>query len=145
MAKAQVRADVSKPQSGAAPRISVVLPVFDEAETVRVLIPEIVETLSQRGARFEIVAVDDGSTDETPAVLQELVRRHPRHVRAARHLTNRGNGAALRTGIRLAEGEVVVCMDADGQHSPADILQLVDHIPPYDLVIGARTLNYKGS
>ncbi len=145
MPKAQVRARVTRPPSGGAPRISVVLPVFDEAETVRVLIPEIVQTLSKSGASFEVIAVDDGSMDETPAVLQELVSRHPRRVRAARHLTNRGNGAALRTGIRLAEGEVVVCMDADGQHSPSDILKLVDHIPPYDLVVGARTLNYKGS
>ena len=127
------------------PRLSVVLPVYDEAETIRVLIPEIVETLSQLGPTFEIVVVDDGSTDETPAILRQLIRRYPSQLRVAQHLRNRGNGASLRTAIRLAQGEIVVCMDADGQHSPADIALLADLIPPYDLVIGARKLHYRGS
>ncbi len=127
------------------PRISVVLPVYEEAETVQRLIPEIVERLDQEGATFEIIAVDDGSLDETPDVLKALKRQHPQHLRVVRHLYNKGNGAALRTGTRVAGGEVVVYMDADGQHSPSDIPKLIGKIPPYDLVIGARTKNYQSS
>ena len=62
-----------------------------------------------------------------------------------RHLRNRGNGAALRSGARVARGEIVVFMDADGQHDPRWIERLIENIPPYDLVIGARTRSYQGS
>jgi glycosyltransferase involved in cell wall biosynthesis len=58
---------------------------------------------------------------------------------------NKGNGAALRSGIRAARGEIVVTMDADGQHAPEDIPLLLQDMPPYDLVIGARTGSYAGS
>jgi glycosyltransferase involved in cell wall biosynthesis len=60
-------------------------------------------------------------------------------------LTNKGNGAALRSGIRVARGNIVVTMDADGQHSPEDIPSLLREMPPYDLVVGARTDSYAGS
>jgi glycosyltransferase involved in cell wall biosynthesis len=60
------------------------------------------------------------------------------------HLYNRGYGAALRTGIRVARGGIVVLMDADGQHTANDIPLLLEHIPPYDLVVGYRTANYRG-
>jgi glycosyltransferase involved in cell wall biosynthesis len=126
------------------PEISVVLPVFNEDEGIRILIPSIVNALHQLELQFEIIAVDDGSQDQTLDVLLELRKDFPRRLRVAHHLVNRGNGASLRTGIGLARGKLIVTMDADGQHDPEDIQTLLHEIPPYDLVIGARTSIYRG-
>jgi glycosyltransferase involved in cell wall biosynthesis len=126
-------------------QVSVVLPIYEEAETVERLIPEIIETLNSEGLSYEIIAVDDGSKDHTPGVLKDLKQRYPGRLRVARHLYNKGNGAALRTGARVARGERIVFMDADGQHNPGDIPELLSIIPPYDLVIGARTEKYHGN
>jgi glycosyltransferase involved in cell wall biosynthesis len=121
------------------------VPVYEEASLLEDLVGRIEATLRAKRLTFEIVAVDDGSKDETEEVLRELVSRHRRHLVVVRHLINRGNGAALRSGIRVARGEIVVTMDADGQHSHEDIPSLLREIPPYDLVIGARTGAYAGS
>ena len=128
-----------------APDISVVLPVCNEEEGIKTLIPSIVTALQQLEREFEIVAVDDGSQDQTLDVLLALRQDFPQLLRVAHHLANLGNGAALRTGMRLARGRLIVTMDADGQHDPEDIRALLNEIPPYDLVIGARTSIYRGS
>lgn len=125
--------------------ISVVIPVFEEMESIQALIPELISVLSASEKSFEIIAVEDGSKDETLQILQGLIEANPGQLRVARHLYNKGNGASWRTGIRLAQGDVVVTMDADGQHSPEDIPRLIGEIPPYDLVVGARTESYQGS
>jgi glycosyltransferase involved in cell wall biosynthesis len=122
----------------------VVLPVFEEAENISGLVDDLVALLEARGEGFEIVAVDDGSGDDTLAALRTLAIRH-HQLRVVRHLVNRGNGASLRTGIRAARGAIVITMDADGQHRPEHLPDLLERIPPYDLVIGARTTGYKGS
>jgi glycosyltransferase involved in cell wall biosynthesis len=127
------------------PELSVVLPVFEEAENLGELIPRLDAALRDLGRSYEIVAVDDGSADQTSAVLEGLKARLGERLRVVRHLVNRGNGAALRSGARVARGEVVVFMDADGQHDPRWIKRLVEGIPPFDLVIGARTRGYRGS
>lgn len=124
--------------------ISIVLPVYEEAESISELISEIVEQLSSDGFEFEILAVDDGSRDGTAEKLAELREEYPERLHVVRHLYNKGNGAALRTGARLAQGEVVVYMDSDGQHAAGEIVKLLDLIPPYDLVVGARGATYKG-
>ena len=67
----------------------------------------------------EIIVVDDGSTDETSAVARSA------GARVVRHPYNKGNGAAVKTGVREAQGEIVLLMDADGQHDPADIASLL--------------------
>lgn len=129
---------------GRLPSISVVLPVFEEEAQIEALLEDVVATLNSQAEDFEVVVVDDGSGDDTFEVLKAVHAKHPVSVRVARHLRNRGNGAALRTGIRLARKDIVVTMDADGQHSPEDIGRLLERIPPYDLVIGARTGDYRG-
>ncbi len=126
-------------------QLSVVLPVFEEESTVGDLIPRLVDTLRTEANSFEIIAVDDGSGDGTLEVLRALRARYPDWLKVVRHLHNRGNGASLRTGARVARGEIVVFMDADGQHAPEDIHRLTASIPPFDLVIGARTEGYEGS
>lgn len=126
------------------PYISVVIPVFEEETSVEQLIPDIVQTLEKEDFTFEIVVVDDGSADETLNVLRSMRSKFPEHLRVALHLYNKGNGSALRTGTQVAKGEIVVYMDSDGQHSPTDITTLLSSIPPYDLVIGFRTRDYRG-
>jgi glycosyltransferase involved in cell wall biosynthesis len=125
--------------------ISVVLPIFNEASTINDVLANVIEKLKAEGADFEVIAVDDGSTDGTPEQLKVLRKSYPKHVRVVRHLINRGNGAALRSGTRIAKGSIIVYMDADGQHTPDDIHKLLDLIPPYDLVVGSRTKEYQSS
>lgn len=136
---------IARSKSPIEPRFSVVLPIFNEEAEIGALVTRIVETLDTEGESFEVIAVDDGSSDGTADVLRDLRQAYPDRLRVVRHLHNKGNGAALRTGIRIARGEIVVTMDADGQHSPEDISKLASMIPPFDLVIGARTLDYTGS
>jgi glycosyltransferase involved in cell wall biosynthesis len=81
----------------------------------------------------EILVVDDGSQDDTPQVALAA------GARVIRHPYNKGNGAAVKTGLRNAHGEVVLLLDADGQHPPEDIERVLAGIGEYDLVVGART------
>lgn len=142
-------ASIIKPSSPilvkSTPLLTIVLPVYNEEENIRGLIIDIIDTIGKSGISYEVLAVNDGSVDSTFPILRTLQEENPQYLRVASHVMNKGNGAAIRTGIRLARGEIVVTMDADGQHSPKDILELVSHIPPYDMVIAARTKNYQGS
>lgn len=125
--------------------LSVVLPVYQEVEIVKSLLDRLFASSALADHNAEVVAVDDGSTDGTLQALKEAKQKFGSRLQVIHHLHNRGNGASLRTGIRAARGQIVVTMDADGQHDPDQIDRLLEHIPPYDLVIGARTMDYKGS
>lgn len=107
---------------------SVVIPAFNEG----VAVARVVAALAEAGPWHEIIVVDDGSTDETG--------RHAESAGATvlRHPYNKGNGAAVKTGIRHATGEFVLIVDADGQHQPADARRLVSRLGDFDLVVGAR-------
>src|SRR3972149_515777 len=91
-------------QASASPRLSIVLPIFEEEAEIGALITGIIDTLSSEAESFEVIAVDDGSKDRTADVLRELAERHPGRLRVARHLRNMGNGGGPRTGIRIAPG-----------------------------------------
>ena len=99
----------------------------------------VVSALRGAAAWREIIVVDDGSNDETAARAREAgacVVRHP---------YNKGNGAAVKTGIRRAQGEFVLILDADGQHPPEDARRIVARLGEYDLVIGARAATTQAS
>lgn len=110
-------------------KISVVMPAKNEAIAIGTVIQKIRRAVD--GA--EILVVDDGSTDDTAAIAAA------EGAKVLRHPYSKGNGAAIKTGARHASGDIVVFMDADGQHDPAQIMQLVARLQQgYDLVVGAR-------
>jgi len=119
--------------------LSVVLPVFNEAGSLPRLISELTEVLQQMGRPYEIVAVDDGSSDDSVGVLCRLQDSEP-NLRIVEFRRNFGQTAAFDAGFDYARGEVIVTMDADGQNDPADIPRLLEVMEAggYDLVNGWR-------
>ncbi len=119
-------------------QLSVVIPIFNESENIRVLYPALTQALQATGRTFEIIAVDDGSRDDSFGVLKELFRQDP-HLKVIRFRRNSGQTAAFAAGFDLAQGDVVVTLDADMQNDPADIPLLLDALDKgYDVVSGYR-------
>jgi len=119
------------------PEVSLVIPVYNEEENLPVLHGEIREAMAGIDRPWEVIYVDDGSTDRSPAVLAGLAREDP-HVRILRQRRNSGQSAALDAGFRFARGEVIVTLDADLQNDPADIPRLLERIGEHDVVSGVR-------
>ena len=118
--------------------LSVVVPVYNEEANVEPLIGEINGVLRHLGKRYEIVVVDDGSEDQTFAVLSKLHREQPT-MTVVRLKRNFGQTAALAAGLAYARGEIVILMDGDGQNDPADISALLAKLAEgNDLVAGWR-------
>jgi glycosyltransferase involved in cell wall biosynthesis len=115
------------------PYISIVIPAYNEAEVVGRIVAQIHNILQTQGETYEIIVIDDGSEDKTSLIADQA------GAKVLKHPYNIGNGAAVKTGIRHAEGNVIVMLDGDGQHDPADIPRLLANIGPYDMVVGART------
>lgn len=120
------------------PEISIVIPVYNEEENLPILAAEIRAALEGTGRSYEILWVDDGSTDGSLAALAGLAVRDPRS-RVLRLRRNAGQSAALAAGFRNTRGEIVVTLDADLQNDPADIPRLLAELPGWDLVSGVRT------
>jgi glycosyltransferase involved in cell wall biosynthesis len=109
--------------------ISIIIPARNEAASLAELLP----VLASQHPDAEIIVVDDGSSDNTT----ELCARHG--AQYLHHPYNMGNGAAIKTGARAAKGDILVFMDADGQHRPEDIPRLLEKLEQgYDMVVGAR-------
>ena len=108
---------------------SIVIPAYNEAAAIGAVVRDLLTSAGWR----EILVVDDGSTDDTGAQATAA------GARVITHPCNKGNGAAVKTGIRHASGAHVLIIDADGQHAPADAIRLVSYLGPYDLVVGARS------
>ena len=113
--------------------ISVVIPAHNEEKSIGAVLDELIEVLEGEGQSYEIIVLDDGSTDNTANVVQE------KRVRLIQHPYNRGYGAALKTGIKHANGEYILITDADGTYPNKEIPQLLEHASQYDMVVGSRT------
>ena len=118
--------------------LSIVIPVYNEEENVEPLIQEINAAVRPLGKGYEIIAVDDGSKDNTFPALAQLYQNEP-HLRVLKLKRNFGQTAALAAGLAYANGEVVVIMDGDGQNDPGDIPALLaELVRGNDLVSGWR-------
>jgi glycosyltransferase involved in cell wall biosynthesis len=115
--------------------ISIIIPAYNEAESIGSVVQQV------RGLypSAEIIVIDDGSSDHTD---QAAVASG---ARVYAHPYNIGNGAAVKSGIRIASGDILVFMDGDGQHDPAEIERLLAYFPDYDMVVGARTRKSQSS
>ena len=116
--------------------VSIILPVYNESGNLRVLLPALFQHFATLDCPYEVVVVDDGSTDETATVLRELSNPTLRVISLRR---NAGQTAALMAGIRFARGEILVSMDGDCQNDPADIPELLAKLNEgFDVVSGWR-------
>ena len=119
-------------------KLSVVIPARDEEGSIEETVAEIATALAEERIPFEIVVVDDGSTDQTAAHVRQLMERYP-DVRLVRHTGRHGFGMAVRAGLAHATGEAVAVMMADGSDSPRDLLQYYRKVAEgYDCAFGSR-------
>ncbi len=123
--------------------LSVVIPVFDEEESLPVLWPELRGVLTDLDLAFEVVFVDDGSGDRSAEIVRAL-REDDARVRLVRLKTNAGETAAADAGFKAARGRWVVTMDADLQNDPHDIPALLSHLDRWDAVTGWRVNRGEG-
>ena len=117
-------------------KISIIIPAKNEAKNLEALLPKIKSILHDA----EIIVVNDGSTDNTNYICET------NHIKTVYHPYPMGNGAAIKSGVRAAQGDILVLLDGDGQHNPEDIPKLIEKINQgYDMVVGARDKNSQAS
>ncbi|GAI14328.1 unnamed protein product, partial [marine sediment metagenome] len=115
--------------------ISIIIPVYNEEKSIASVLMEIEDVMNRNRLSYEIIVINDGSTDKTVQVLKSSGS----NVKVFSHRVNRGYGASLKTGICNAQHEIVVITDADGTYPNERIPELVSYIKDYDMVVGART------
>jgi len=119
--------------------ISVVLPAYNEEENISLAVTGTAGVLKSIAGDYEIILVNDGSTDKTGETAERLSRQDPSHIRALHHNLNKGYGAALRTGFAGARFEYVFYTDSDNQFDVGELKHFIPLMEKYDLVVGYRT------
>ena len=115
--------------------VTIIIPTFNEEDNI----DEVISKIKRLHPEFETIVVDDGSTDDTANVAHKagaVVYSHPYNI---------GNGAAVKTGIRMAKGDILVFMDGDGQHNSEDIGRMLELFPDFDMVVGERKMGGQAS
>lgn len=112
-------------------KYTIVIPAFNEEATIAQVLADIKQNFS--GLEYEVIVVDDCSTDNTAREVRKAVG-----VKLITHRSNKGYGMSIKKGIKEAAGEFIITMDADGQHRAQDAMKLLAHIDKYDMVVGAR-------
>lgn len=115
--------------------ISIIIPAYNEAANIGSLVSKITDLYPD----VEVIVVNDGSTDNTAAVAKDA------GAKVYNHSYNIGNGAAVKSGIRIASGNIIVFMDGDLQHDPEDIGKMLEYFPGYDMVVGVRSIKDQAS
>lgn len=117
--------------------VSIIVPLKNESDTLVELFERVRDVFTKLGRKFEIIYVDDGSTDGSYRILTDLYRDNPNNVRVIRFRSNKGKAAALSAGFELAEGGIIITMDADLQDDPAEIPRFLEALADgADLVSG---------
>jgi len=118
--------------------ISVVIPCYNEAKNLKILVPRVHTYLKEISNKFEIICVDDGSKDDTEAVCRELGTRYGKRFHYIKHPKNLGYGAALRNGFQAATCEYVFYTDSDNQFDIKDLDEFLPYLGMYDVLVGYR-------
>ncbi len=119
--------------------LSIIVPVYNEQESLRLLYQAVCDSVSPLGLQWELVLIDDGSRDDSPKIEEELALVDPAHVRVIELRRNFGQTAAIAAGIDHSDGDIVVLLDADLQNDPVDIPAMLEKIDEgYDVVSGWR-------
>jgi len=118
--------------------ITIVIPAYNEQDNLKKIVDKCFNFLKSNFQEFEVIVVDDGSFDSTPIICNQLIDNYNGRFVALRHGKNRGYGAALRTGLFSAKGDLVFYTDADNQFDIDEINNHMKYISDYDVVIGYR-------
>lgn len=118
--------------------LSVVVPLYNEADNVRPLVVRTIEALGRQPQEWELVLVDDGSSDGTWANI-EKERAADGRVQGVHHILNQGQSAALWTGFGQSRGQIIATLDGDLQNDPADLPRMLELLRDWDMVCGVRT------
>src|SRR3954469_2092939 len=119
------------------PYLSLVIPAYNEQESIPALLSRVESALSRIGKPFEVIIIDDGSTDESPRLLDEAMQSRP-WLRVLRMKKNGGQSAAFEAGFEAARGEIIATIDADLQNDPEEIPRLLPLLDGYDMITGWR-------
>ena len=121
-------------------KISIIMPAYNEAEHIRLSVEETIKTFDDFGCNWELIVIDDGSTDATPKILEELVPKYPGQLLVGTNPLNLGKGEAIKNALNLVSGDYVVFLDADLDLHPLQVQTLFDimRLDNADIVIGSK-------
>ncbi|HEX7041821.1 MAG TPA: glycosyltransferase family 2 protein [Patescibacteria group bacterium] len=120
------------------PEISIFFPFWNEEKNVEKVVKSAIPTAREVALKWEIIMVDDGSSDKTLEIAKKLEKSDPSHLRVISHMPNRGYGAALKSGLEGAKYDLVVFNDGDGQFDFSEVKLFLEKIENSDIVIGSR-------
>lgn len=114
--------------------ISIIIPAYNEEKAIKNALEKLKKFMQSNFTDFEIIVVNDASSDQTKEIMETIPG-----IYLVNHPYNKGNGAAVRSGIRAAKKDYVIMLDADGQHDENDLLHIANYLGDFDCVVGART------